>query len=223
MKANWCCILFLVRSGKRWTWVCQHYSDGRIPVSITWRGTRMKRSWCREVLCWRDPLQQHHGKKEDEQQQLQLFCRIALASSYCFISHQSDSSCWIVLCCFAGSSCSGLFETLSESLESCFFLNKVSPVDLIGAVSYISSIKQIKEGIEEVKIITLGLKDLDVARELAGVKLPLELFTMSLHRKQVEALCADYAPILQGKIVVKSSRSIIRQSPFAQQRSIPLL
>jgi len=117
----------------------------------------------------------------------------------------------------------GLFETLCESLDSCIFLNKVSPVDLIGAISYIQSITQIKEGMEEVKIVTLGLKNVDVPRELASVSLPRELFTEKLHRKQMEQLCADYVPILSEKVVVKAERTIVRQSPFAQARSIPLL
>ena len=117
----------------------------------------------------------------------------------------------------------GLFETLCESLDSCFFLNKVSPVDLIGGVSYINSIKPLKEGIEEVKVTTLGLKNLDVTRELIDVAIPEELFTKQLHRKQVEALVQEYCPILAGKIVVKAVRTIVRQSPYAQHKNIPLL
>ncbi len=31
----------------------------------------------------------------------------------------------------------------------------MSPLDLIGAVSYIQSIRQLKEGIEEVKVVTV--------------------------------------------------------------------
>lgn len=117
----------------------------------------------------------------------------------------------------------GLFETLHESLDSCLFLNKVSPIDLIGGISYINSIKTVKEGVEEVKVTTLGLKNIDVSRELHDVQLPSELFTMQLHRKQVEALVQEYCPVLAGKIVVKAVRTITRQSPYAQQRSIPLL
>jgi hypothetical protein len=67
------------------------------------------------------------------------------------------------------------------------------------------------------------VKNLDVPRELKDVSIPKELFTENLHRKQVEALVADYAPILAGKIVVKSVRTIVRQSPFAMQQNIPLL
>jgi hypothetical protein len=79
------------------------------------------------------------------------------------------------------------------------------------------------QGIEEVKVTTLGLKNVDVTRELHGVAIPKELFGHTLHRKQVESLVNEYVPILAGKIVVRAERTIIRQSPFAQQRSIPLL
>jgi hypothetical protein len=128
-----------------------------------------------------------------------------------------------VLHCFPLQFCRGLFETLNESLESCTFLNKVSPVDLIGGVSYVHSIRPLKEGMEEVSVTTLGLKNVDVARELDGVALPRELFTMDVHRKQLEALVHEHVPKLAGKIVVKATRTISRQSPYAQQRSIPLL
>ncbi len=47
------------------------------------------------------------------------------------------------------SSSRALFETLNESLDACIFLNKVSPVDLIGGVTYVKSIRTIKEGMEE--------------------------------------------------------------------------
>jgi 2-methylfumaryl-CoA hydratase len=62
----------------------------------------------------------------------------------------------LILAASISASSRGLFETLNESLESCVFLNKVSPVDLIGAVSYVQSIKNIKDGIEELKVITVS-------------------------------------------------------------------
>jgi hypothetical protein len=129
----------------------------------------------------------------------------------------------LVLAGTIAASSRGLFETLNESLDSCLFLNKVSPVDLIGAVSYVQRIHPIKEGMEEVTIVTLGLKNVDVARELQDVALPVELFTHALHRKQVEALVQEKVPLLAGKIVVKAVRTVVRQSPYAMSRSIPLL
>ncbi len=71
--------------------------------------------------------------------------------------------------------------------------------------------------------MTLGIKNTDVTRELSEIPLPVELFTSNLHRKQIEALVLEKIPILEGKIVVKAVRTILRQSPYAQTRSIPLL
>lgn len=121
------------------------------------------------------------------------------------------------------SACSGLFETLNERLDSCDFLNKASPIDLLGAVTYIHSIRPLKEGMEEIKLTTLGVKNVDVSRELSGVEMPVEFFTRKLHRKQIEAMAEQYVPALCGKIVVRAHRTVTRQSPFASQRSIPLL
>jgi hypothetical protein len=81
-------------------------------------------------------------------------------------------------------------------------LNKVSPVDLIGGMPCVHSIRPLKEGMEEVSVTTLGLKNVNVARELEGVALPRELFTMDVHRKQLEALVHEHVPQLAGKIVV---------------------
>jgi len=44
-----------------------------------------------------------------------------------------------------------------------------------------------------------------------------------MHRKQLEALVHEHVPQLAGSIVVKATRTISRQSPYVQQRSIPLL
>lgn len=52
-----------------------------------------------------------------------------------------------------------MFETLCEALVSCSLLHTCSPNDVIGAVSYIASIKSLKQGsIEELDVYTLGLK-----------------------------------------------------------------
>lgn len=105
------------------------------------------------------------------------------------------------------------------------FANRVSPVDLLGSVSYIRNIRTIKEGFEEVQITTLGIKNVDIVNDLKNIKFPIELFTAQNQWRptSLEKFVEANIPILAQKIVVIVNRTMVRQSPYAQQRSIPLL
>ena len=130
----------------------------------------------------------------------------------------------LVLAATLAASSRGLFECLHEQVESCSFINKVNPTDMIGALSYIASVKSLKEGFEEVRITTLGVKNIDVALDLKSVPIPVQLFTdKKMRPTQVEAFLEKECPILKDKIVVEVHRKIVRQSPYSQHRQIPLL
>lgn len=160
----------------------------------------------------------------------------------------------LVLAATISASSRGLFETLNERLEACSFISKVSPIDLIGAVTYIKEIKQVQEGLEEIHCTTLGFKNIDgktqsaihlilrfavvllsdfclilfvscfsVAVELKNLKLPVELFTERMRPHILGEFVKKHCPTLTQHIVVAAHRVVTRQSPFAQQRQIPLL
>ncbi len=76
---------------------------------------------------------------------------------------------------------------------------------------------------EEVCITTLGIKNIDIAMELKGVSIPIELFTERLRPHQLEAFLKTECPMLTDKIVVQAQRRMVRQSPYSQQLNIPLL
>ena len=89
----------------------------------------------------------------------------------------------LVLAAVIGASSRGLFECLHETVDSCALINKVSPVDLIGALSYVQHIKPLKEGFEELYVTTIGVKNIDVRVQLEGVRVPVELFTEKMRVK----------------------------------------
>jgi acyl dehydratase len=109
------------------------------------------------------------------------------------------------------------YEVLSEEMLECSFQNKVSPQDTISAISYVLDIQELNDKLEEVTVRTIGLKNVDVARELADVKLPLELFIQNAMKPtEYESICKHHAPVLSNKIICQSVRKIIRQAPRHQ-------
>jgi hypothetical protein len=67
---------------------------------------------------------------------------------------------------------------------------------------------------------TFGIKNLDIAQELDGISLPLELFEGPLKPKDIEKICKEKCPVLSNKIVVAIDRIILRQ---ARRKEIFLL
>jgi len=118
--------------------------------------------------------------------------------------------------------CAGheLFETYYESCDNAVFPNSCSPEDNLGAITYVKSVNVAPNDLEELKCITIGLKNIDVARALDGVDVPLELFVGQRSLKhgiiprEIEKICDDHIPLLSGKIVVYSERTLIREKPF---------
>lgn len=129
----------------------------------------------------------------------------------------------LVLAAVIGASSRGFFECLSETIDSCSLINKVAPTDLIGAISYVQHVKEVKEGIEELYVTTVGVKGIDVRVQLEGVRVPVELFTERMRPHVLERFLNAECPQLQEHVVMQIHRRIVRQSPYAMQRSIPLL
>jgi acyl dehydratase len=123
-----------------------------------------------------------------------------------------------------------LYEVLHESVLQCSLLNPVAPNDAVGAVTYIEQIQDVPgvvsgrvSGLAEVRAVTIGVKNIDVCGELAHTPLPTELFTRDMRRGELDAYLKENVPALQGKVVSRSVRSLLRQSLFSRAEQIPLL
>jgi hypothetical protein len=108
-------------------------------------------------------------------------------------------------------------EVVHEEILSVNYLNSLHPGNMVGAVSYIQSVEDTVGDLQAVTVRTLGIKNLDVKKDLAGVGLPLDLFQMNpsgkrVMPKDVERIVKTLCPQLQNKIVVQVDRRILRQA-----------
>ena len=63
-----------------------------------------------------------------------------------------------------------------EELEECSFPNNLAPGDTVGALTFVKSLEESLSGdVEAVGVRTIGIKNKDVLRELAGKKFPVEV------------------------------------------------
>jgi citrate lyase beta subunit/acyl dehydratase len=100
---------------------------------------------------------------------------------------------------------------LDERLERSHHINPVAPGERIGAISRVLDIQPISEHLEEVRVQTLGLREIDVASELAGLPLPAELFSPAETKpSDIQSLCAEYCPQLENKIALRALRVLLR-------------
>eukprot|EP00797_Seminavis_robusta_P008481 Sro15_g011010.2 (315) ;mRNA; r:50295-51239 len=106
-----------------------------------------------------------------------------------------------------------LHEILHEEILSVNYVNSLSPDQIVGAVSYIERVEDINVpgDLEVLTVRTLGIKNMNVKRDLDQVGIPLELF-QSRTPKEIESICKQQCPILMNKIVVQVERKILRQS-----------
>jgi hypothetical protein len=78
----------------------------------------------------------------------------------------------------------------------------------------------VEEAVGDLEICTvrtLGIKNMDVMRDLKGVDIPLELLQMyphgrSIKTKDIQRICKSHCPQLHGKIVLLMDRRILRQA-----------
>jgi len=110
-----------------------------------------------------------------------------------------------------------LHEVLHEEITSCAYCQPLNPDTMVGAVSYVHAVDDNLPGdLELVTVTTLGIKNLNVKRDLTGVGLPKTLFQAGIHAKEVEQICKESCPTLSHKIVVQVQRKILRQAPHRE-------
>lgn len=104
-----------------------------------------------------------------------------------------------------------LRPVLDEHLERSHHVHPVAPGERIGAISRVLEIKPVGDHLEEVRIHTLGLREVDVAHDLAGVGLPTSLFDPApLRPSDIQRICRDSCPRLEDSIALRSLRRILR-------------
>jgi hypothetical protein len=116
------------------------------------------------------------------------------------------------------SACSrDLHEVLHEEILSSAYIHSCHPNDMVGAISYVSAVDENLPGdLEVVTITTLGVKGLNVRRDLDGVGIPAALFEPGIFTKEIEQICKESCPTLSNKIVIQVVRKILRQTNHRQ-------
>eukprot|EP00529_Nitzschia_sp_RCC80_P041830 CAMPEP_0113455150 /NCGR_PEP_ID=MMETSP0014_2-20120614/8228_1 /TAXON_ID=2857 /ORGANISM="Nitzschia sp." /LENGTH=477 /DNA_ID=CAMNT_0000346573 /DNA_START=96 /DNA_END=1529 /DNA_ORIENTATION=+ /assembly_acc=CAM_ASM_000159 len=107
-------------------------------------------------------------------------------------------------------------ELLHQEMIHCNFVNPLHPGNIVGAMSYVHSVQEAVGDLEIVTVRTLGVKNMDVKRDLAGVDIPLELLMIGqdpIKSRDIQRICKTKCPQLHDKIVVQMDRKILRQSP----------
>jgi citrate lyase beta subunit/acyl dehydratase len=104
-----------------------------------------------------------------------------------------------------------LRQILDEEIVQCSHVNRVTPGDNIGAISYVIDVEPFTEHLEWVTVKTLGLKNIDVATELADVAIPRELLQADpLKPSAIESICAARCTFLARRIALQMTRKLLR-------------
>lgn len=104
-----------------------------------------------------------------------------------------------------------LRQVVEERLLHSFHVQTVKPGDRIGAISRVLDVRDTGDGFEEVTVSTLGLVNVDVARELAGVPIPDVLFDPApMKPAELRARCATCCPELHGHVALRVIRVVRR-------------
>jgi len=108
-----------------------------------------------------------------------------------------------------------LYEVLYEETKNAVCVNQCTPSDPIGAMTYIKKITSLGTKLDKVEVTTLGVKNIDVARDMKDLKLPASLFDQkkTLLPSEIEDICEEHCPVLRDKIVCHSERILIRMKP----------
>lgn len=106
---------------------------------------------------------------------------------------------------------SELRQVLGERLIYSAHINTVAPEDRLGAISRVLSVQKVSAHLEEVKVQTLGLRNVDVERELVDLPLPGRLFDEAPRKPSlVEEICRQERPELEGRIALQATRVLLR-------------
>lgn len=105
-------------------------------------------------------------------------------------------------------------EKLSEEITSVNYVHHLHPEDVVGSISYVVNVDENLPGdLECISVRTIGIKNIDVANDLADENIPMELLTSDkTYTKEVERICKTLCPKLSNKIIAVVDRKIIRQS-----------
>lgn len=114
-----------------------------------------------------------------------------------------------------------LAEVLYNDIENVQFYNKTSPVDTVGAMTFVHSINKVGADLEQLTVTTVGVKNVDMA-ELDDVEIPVKLFTGAHTAAGLEELIAEHCPQLSGKVLLTTRRRLLRQASL-RAYSMPLL
>lgn len=119
-------------------------------------------------------------------------------------------------------------EGLHEEILNVNYVNALHPGNMVGAISYIQNVEDVGGGAGDLQMITvrtLGIKNLDVVKDLERVDLPLELFELGgatrrgegggggIKAKTIQQICKSKCPQLYNQIIVQIDRRILRQAP----------
>jgi len=142
-----------------------------------------------------------------------------------FKPHELIVATPIILAATHASASHELFETYYESVDNAVFPNPCGPEDNIGAMTFVKSVTSKVNQLEEVKCVTIGMKNIDVTRSLSKNELPLSLFDneKSFTTAEIEAICDENVPLLSRKIVAHSQRTLIREKPVDKDDEFFLL
>jgi len=142
-----------------------------------------------------------------------------------FKPHELIVATPIILAATHASASHELFETYYESVDDAVFPNPCGPEDNIGAMTFVKSVQSKVNHLEEVKCVTIGMKNIDVTRSLSKNELPLSLFEneKSFTTKEIEDICDENVPLLSRKIVAHSQRTLIREKPVDKDDEFFLL
>ncbi len=102
-------------------------------------------------------------------------------------------------------------QVLDETLVHSSHINTVTPDDGIGSISKVLEVEMISDQLQRVTLKTLGLKNVDVSKDLASLEIPDSLLEENpLKPSEIEKICTDQCPELAGKIAMQATRSILR-------------
>lgn len=105
-----------------------------------------------------------------------------------------------------------LHEIIHEDALSVSYINNCHPTDTVGAVTFVQHLDENVSGdMESLTVVTLGIKNYD-PEKLQGVNFPKALFSEAITRKEVERICKADLPELSNKIIVTTTRKLVRQA-----------
>jgi acyl dehydratase len=152
-----------------------------------------------------------------QSQQLASLARLTHERHFDTKKYDRYSEIWIpgglVLGLTMSASARDMHEILHEEIVSVNYVNNLSPDQIVGAVSYIERVEDnnVPGDLEVLTVRTLGIKNMNVKRDLEQVGIPVELFFANTP-KEIESICKQHCPVLMNKIVVQVVRKVLRQS-----------